>query len=306
MFSFGHAERPQFGGVGMMAEPPAIEVAIAPATQYHATGTLTDRVNQIVQAAVAAWKLPKLPRCEIAVRSPRDHVGLGVGTQLSLALATGLRQFLELPERPIELLARELGRGARSAVGTYGFKHGGLIVDAGHLPGEPIGKLAARAPLPEEWRFVLVSRADRRGLAGRTESDAFLQLPPVSEEVTRRLWHLVQSDMIPALQRRECRAFGDAVHRFGRLAGECFADVQGGPFASREIAQLVDAIRGHGVPGVGQSSWGPTVFAICESEDEADNLHEWLGSRLGGTPDYDLSIASPNNNGARIDSNTND
>jgi beta-ribofuranosylaminobenzene 5'-phosphate synthase len=301
MVGFGQADWPQFGGVGVMVEPPAIEVTIGPAAEFRATGTLSDRARQVVKTAVTAWNLPNLPPCEIAVDSPRDHVGLGVGTQLSLAIATALRLFLRLPERSWELLAQDVSRGKRSSVGTFGFHHGGLIVDAGHTPGESIGKLALRVGIPGEWRFVLASRADRRGLAGRTESDAFLQLPAVPEESMQKLCEIAYRDMVPALERRECQAFGDSVYRFGRLAGECFAAVQGGPFATGEIAKLVDSIRAYGIPGAGQSSWGPTVFAICESEAEANSLRDWLGSRAKSDAPYDVSIASPNNEGARIE-----
>jgi predicted sugar kinase len=105
--------------------------------------------------------------------------------------------------------------------------------------------------------------------------------------------------MLPALERSSCRDFGEAVYRFGRLAGGCFAAVQGGPFASRDIAQLIDAIRNHGIAGVGQSSWGPTVFAVCHSEAEAYNLCEWL--RRTDRDVYDLWVATPSNRGANID-----
>jgi predicted sugar kinase len=118
--------------------------------------------------------------------------------------------------------------------------------------------------------------------------------------VTRRLWDIVHHDMLPALERQSCPEFGEAVYRFGRLAGECFAAVQGGPFASREIARVIETIRDFGVAGVGQSSWGPTVFAICESEAEANRLREWLCNRTGRGI-YDLSIGKPNNEGARIE-----
>jgi predicted sugar kinase len=94
--------------------------------------------------------------------------------------------------------------------------------------------------------------------------------------------------------------FGESVYRFGRLAGECFAAVQGGPFASREIAQLIDAIRDFGIPGAGQSSWGPTVFAICESDAQAQRVCDWFRTRPGGDA-YDLSIARPNNVGAEME-----
>jgi beta-ribofuranosylaminobenzene 5'-phosphate synthase len=38
------------------------------------------------------------------------------------------------------------------------------------------------------------------------------------------------------------------------------------------VAALVDAVRGRGVRGVGQSSWGPSVFAVVGSADEAARL----------------------------------
>jgi beta-RFAP synthase len=303
MFGFGHTDRPQFGGVGLMVEAPAVDVSIAPAVEFLRTGAHPDRVTRFTKAAIAAWSLHNLPPCELHVRSPRDHVGLGVGTQLGLAIAAGLRRFLQLPERAVELLAGDVGRGERSAVGTYGFQQGGLIVDGGHMPGEPLGKLVRRLAVPDDWRFVLASPTHQRGLAGRTESDAFARLPPVPDEITQRLWNIVHNDMIPALERAQCRTFGESVYRFGRLAGECFAAVQGGPFASREIAQLIDAIRDHGISGVGQSSWGPTVFAICESDEEAQTLRNWLRCQTGNDMD-DLAIAAPNNEGAHFDQTT--
>jgi beta-ribofuranosylaminobenzene 5'-phosphate synthase len=314
MFSFGHPSRPQFGGVGALVDPPAVDVEIKPAAHFHVTGSLSERAEQFAQSAAAAWQLPMPPPCQISVRAPSDHIGLGVGTQLGLAIAGGLRRFLQLPEITVEALASAVGRAGRSAVGTYGFQQGGLIVDAGHLVGwappttaqghASVGgahptRLQRRLALPGEWRFVLVRPANQRGLAGATESDAFARLPPVPDHVTRELWRIADDQLLPAAECADCNAFGEAVYQFGRLAGECFAAVQGGPFASGEIAGLVAAIRARGIPGVGQSSWGPTVFAICSSQSEAEVLDEWLRHQLAaGSPE--ISIASPNNEGAII------
>jgi beta-RFAP synthase len=299
MFGFGHTQRSQFGGVGVMIEPPAVEVSVSPAAELQVTGSLPDRAKQFTEAAARAWHLPGLPGCELRIHSPSDHVGLGVGTQLGLAIAAGLRKFLMLPEQPVELLAQDVGRGARSAVGTYGFRQGGLIVDAGHQPSEPLGRLARRVDIPGDWRFVLACSSDKRGLSGRSEADAFSQLPPVPEAVTRRLWEITESEMLPAIERHECQAFGEAVYQFGRLAGECFAAVQGGPFAGPEIANLIEAIRAYGVSGVGQSSWGPTVFAVCPSGSDAEALACWLRTEMK-LPEADIAIARPNNQGAMI------
>jgi predicted sugar kinase len=37
---------------------------------------------------------------------------------------------------------------------------------------------------------------------------------------------------------------------------------------------VVHALRAAGAQGVGQSSWGPTVYALAATDDEADRLAE--------------------------------
>jgi beta-RFAP synthase len=172
-----------------------------------------------------------------------------------------------------------------------------LIVDAGKKSGQRLGALAHRAALPAEWRVVLVRPGGGQGLAGDYEADAFGRLPPVADEVTRELWRITEQEMLPSIERADCGTFGEAVYRFGRLAGECFAAVQGGPFASVEIARLVDAIRDYGVPGVGQSSWGPTVFAFAASAAEGQALCERLRTVLSAD---EIIIARPNDRGAQL------
>jgi beta-ribofuranosylaminobenzene 5'-phosphate synthase len=299
MFGFGQPGGRQFGGVGAMIDPPAVEVEITPAEKFAVQGSLADRVERFVVSALRYWHVDGRPHCRITVDSPADHTGLGVGTQLGLAVAAALRPFLEMPDVSIEDLALSVGRGARSAIGTYGFQQGGLIVDSGKSPHEALGKLARRVALPEEWHFVLVQDAGTQGLAGDRETEAFATLPAVLPNVTRELWRITNDEMLPAIARRDCQSFGDAVYRFGRLAGECFADVQGGPFASPQTAALIETIREYGVLGVGQSSWGPTVFAIVENELDAKSLADWLaaGPQAGKLA---TMIAKPNNVGAQL------
>jgi beta-RFAP synthase len=223
-----------------------------------------------------------------------------VGTQLNLAVAAGLRRFLNLSAISLEEMSTSTGRGARSAVGTYGFERGGLIVDAGKDLGQTLGTLATRVALPEAWRFVLFCQANERGLAGLSEAAAFSQLPPIAEEVTQKLWEITNDEILPAVEREDFPMFGEAIYRFGRLAGECFATVQNGPFASCGIERLVNSIRAFGVPGAGQSSWGPTVFAVAADEVEAERLIDWVRARSMGM-EYQTVIARPNNCGATLE-----
>jgi beta-RFAP synthase len=298
MFSFGHADRPQFGGVGVMVEPPAVKVTISPSPTFAVHGALPERVTCFVDTLVKRWKLGTAPQCEIHVEAPRNHTGLGVGTQLGLAVGVGIRQFLKMSQLAVPHVARVLGRQARSSVGTIGFEHGGLIVDFGKCPEWPYSSFL-RQTIPPDWRFVLICRREQQGLTGEVEAVAFARLPPVPESVTAKLQRITNDELTAAVAWKDCAAFGDAVYRFGRLAGECFAAVQGGPFANPETATLVEAIRNHGVPGVGQSSWGPTVFAITQNDDEATALAGWMTVRFQAN-DYDITIARPNNTGAQV------
>jgi beta-RFAP synthase len=300
MFSFGRSDCAQFGGVGAMIESPGVVVSFSPADEFGVVGDHAGRVERFVATASRSWGIERLPKCQIAVRSPGDHVGLGVGTQLALATGAGLRRFIGLPELEIEELAAGVGRAGRSAVGTYGFRLGGLIVDSGRDSGASASanRLRQRLPIPDGWRFVTIRPRQLTGLAGDREVEAFAKLPPVPAEVSAELWRITDDEILPALQRSDCTAFGKAVYQFGRLAGECFAAVQGGAFASATIAKLVAKIRGFGMPGVGQSSWGPTIFAVTANENEATRLVKWLRDE---TPDhFEVAISRPSNSGAVI------
>jgi predicted sugar kinase len=110
----------------------------------------------------------------------------------------------------------------------------------------------------------------------------------------------VTDEMVPALEVGDCARFGESVYRFGRLAGECFSAVQGGAFASPRIAELIERLRGRGITGVGQSSWGPTVFAIVEDAARAEHVASWLEDELVAEA-YEILVARANNCGAKIE-----
>jgi predicted sugar kinase len=175
-------------------------------------------------------------------------------------------------------------------VGTYGFLRGGLIAEAGKQPGEPLSSLEVRLPLPAAWRFVLIEPPAATGLHGTEEERAF-ELLPVDEQAAGNLMAELQARMLPALRADCFDDFAESVYRFGRLAGESFASVQGGPYGSQLRERVVQRLRRTGVRAVGQSSWGPTLFAITETSDEAwalvRILTDWpelAGARFRVTP----------------------
>jgi predicted sugar kinase len=76
----------------------------------------------------------------------------------------------------------------------------------------------------------------------------------------------------------------------------------GGAYASPEATAIVDKIRGFGQFAVGQSSWGPTIFAIGPSEKEVN----WLVEKMAdGAEDVvgHVEIVSADNHGMKISFN---
>jgi predicted sugar kinase len=188
----------------------------------------------------------------------------------------------------------------RSAVGTYGFVFGGLVVEQGKLPDEPISPLDCRIDLPGDWRFVLVRPRALTGLAGHDETDAFGMLPEVPVAVSEQLIAETRDRLVPAAAIGDFGLFAESLYRYGRLSGECFAARQGGPYNGPVLTALVEQIRRLGHAGVGQSSWGPTIFVAVQSQQAAEQLVDEL--RSGKDADeLDLIISRPCNRGARIE-----
>jgi beta-ribofuranosylaminobenzene 5'-phosphate synthase len=299
LWSLGGGEGRQFGGVGAMIDRPVLQLSIRDARELTVAGADSNRIVQIANRW-AEFHRTVLPACRIEVQGAiPQHAGLGSGTQLALAMAAGLNAFSGLPSQTPQELALSVGRGLRSAVGTYGFVFGGLIVEQGKLPDEPISPLDCRIDLPAEWRFVLVRSLGMVGLAGDDEAEAFQSLPTAPCSVTDELIAIVRDHLVPAAALADFAHFADSLHHYGRLSGQCFAARQGGPYNGPVLTSLVERIRAWGYAGVGQSSWGPTIFVVNESDETAARLVDRLKAD-GAGGHFDLSISSPCNRGAQI------
>jgi beta-ribofuranosylaminobenzene 5'-phosphate synthase len=309
LLRFEQAEGPSFGGLGMMLAEPRCTVRMSASHEWRASGPDAHRAIASAKRALesitvaagqrpagATLETPHALKIEILESIPAHH-GLGSGTQLALAVAAGVRSVCDLPEASAEELAAMVGRGRRSAVGCHGFLRGGLLYELGSYPNEPLGRLAKRVEVPAAWRVLLVTASQSAGLSGEHELNAFSQLPPVPESTTARLEQLAATAILPAAEQSNVESFGEALFEYGRLAGECFASVQGGPYASAEIAACVETLRRLGAHGVGQSSWGPTVFAIVEDQARAEQLVAQMRT-IPTRRDHVMQITSADNHGA--------
>jgi beta-RFAP synthase len=300
MLSFGRADVRQFGGVGAMIDSPGVRLELSPAERLETAGPLADRVMSFAERVISSGLIDQRPGCRIQVVSaPRQHVGLGVGTQLGMAVAAGLNAWCGGPERsPLEL-AQAAGRGLRSAIGLYGFASGGLLIDPGKRDHE-ISPPPLRIALPSDWRFLLLCPKAETGLSGEAESRAFEDLPPVPLATTEHLCREVLLHLAPAAGAGDFAEFSESLYRYGHAAGLCFAERQAGAFASKETARLVALLRSLGIRGVAQSSWGPLLCAVFASESEAAEFAGVFADQ-SAAQGLELSIVAPNDRGAVIE-----
>ena len=236
---------------------------------------------------------------EIEIQSvAARHAGLGSGTQLALCVAAGILRFFELPIPGPDEMALSVGRGKRSAIGTYGFFQGGLLVDRGKNADEALAPLDFRADFPAHWPVLLIMLRDSQGLSGVSETDAFKHLPRVSDRQKSEMVELVRSQIIPGIIQQDYKLFGEGVYQFGRNSGSFFQTIQGGPYNGDEISTLVESVYQFGVPAVGQSSWGPCVFAITSHDEQAAKLTIELENRFGNR--FEIIRTHADNQGVRL------
>ena len=140
---------------------------------------------------------------------------------------------------------------------------------------------------------------DRVEVSGEQERSAFESMPDIPTELTAEMCRLVLLGLVPAAIEQDIRTFGACLYDLQQLVGSCFARAQGGVYADPLLADIVAFCRAQDVPGVGQSSWGPTLYAVTDGDDAAERLAGAVQRR------YDLGqrqvlITEPDNVGASV------
>lgn len=224
-----------------------------------------------------------------------SHAGLGSGTQMAMAIGAGLSALLNLKLNTHDV-ARIAGRGKRSGIGVAAFEQGGFLVDARNEVGNVIPQVIERLEFPEGWRIVLVQDSAQTGVHGPAEKQAFQALKPASGN----LREMVLTKMVPALKRQDLAVFERCVASLQTYNGDYFAPIQGGRYASKDVGQVLEWVESQGIACVGQSSWGPTGFAIVESEASAQRLLQAARQTFQNKGNISFNICRGRNCGAVV------
>ena len=266
----------RFGSLGMALEQPALVLALRRSDypQHRVSGVnvaVAERALRYANTLLKQFGSSAALELRVEQALP-EHAGLGSGTQLALAVGAALTRLLGRPAGAAEIAAR-LGRGARSGIGIGAFAQGGFVVDGGRGNDARPPPLLSRLAIPEQWRVLLVFDDRCSGVHGPAEREAFARLPEFTAAEAGRLCRLLLMQALPALAEADCTSFGAAISEIQRRVGDYFAPLQGGRrFTSPAVAAVLQRLSAAGAAGVGQSSWGPTGFALCADPEHGQRL----------------------------------
>jgi beta-ribofuranosylaminobenzene 5'-phosphate synthase len=282
-----------FGGLGMALDAPCTQLKITHSENLNFVAKSGENVVKIVENLLKLFNLPNNFYLEILQSIP-EHTGLGSGTQMALAIGTGLSQLFNLNLSTAQIATAAM-RGKRSGIGIGTFAQGGFLLDSGKQK-DIIPSIAMRKTIPADWRVLLVFDANHTGVHGVAEKQAFQMLKPAQGS----LRNMVVDHMLPALQRADLLAFGAYMQDLQAYNGAYFAPIQGGHYASQDVADVLGWLQTNGAACVGQSSWGPTGFAILENQQHAENLQRQVQLAFAAKPNISFQICQGKNTGATI------
>ncbi|MBM4207829.1 MAG: GHMP kinase [Gammaproteobacteria bacterium] len=283
----------QFGSIGIAINEIFTRLTVSEASQRTIKGPAAARADKCLSQLCQA--LGVQDRLEIAIESAiPEHVGLGSGTQMALAIGTGLNAFYGLG-LTVREIAAVMDRGLRSGIGIGVFEYSGLVVDGGRGKQTVVPPVLVNLTVPESWRFILVFDKRGKGLYGDDEINAFAALPGFPQREAEHLCYRLMMHGLPAVAEHDINAFGEVITQLQQAVGQHFAPVQGGIYASLEVAEAMAWLSAQGAVGVGQTSWGPTGFCMLDSIAYAQDLVTKARKQFAASPHLDFVMVSANN-----------
>jgi len=289
-----------FGSIGVGLESPCMILEAVSSPVLEVEGDDPERTYYFAKKFYQAAGIPEGTRSSLRLRSGLPpHSGLGSGTQLALTTGKALSLLHDIPYTTREI-ASMMGRGRRSGAGIALFDDGGLVIDGGRKTDgrDVLPPLILRKKIPENWFFVVAIPGSDKGMSGEKEVEAFRDLPGPSPEVSGAICREILMRLLPALEEKDLKTFGEAVTSVQRMVGDCFAPAQSGRFASPLSESIVRSMKELGAAGVGQSSWGPAVYGIVEGIGAAGDLAAEIAGLFGDQEELAVTVSAASQKGA--------
>jgi len=268
------------GGVGLALMEPKVKVEVEFSEKNEIVGDVENIGREALELTIKKLNLKEKFKINIKEIYP-PHIGLGLTTQLSLAIAFSISQLLSLNLDPYHL-AKIVNRGGTSGIGVGAFKFGGFLLDGGHskkvkedfLPSSfsraPPPPLLVRYEFPEDWYIILACYKEGKRVYGKEELRIFKDHCPISLEEVKSLSHIILMKLLPSVIEKDIESFGDCIDKIQSL-GFKRLEVN---YQKEEVKNMMKRLKLKGGYGVGLSSFGPTIYTVTNSRRHAEELFE--------------------------------
>lgn len=272
------------GGIGITLDQPSLVLSAEEADEVIVEGdsALCERVRMCAEVIAGRDR-----GAHITIEEDiPSHVGLGSGTQASLAAGMAVNLLYDL-RLSVREMARMIKRGGTSGIGVAAFEKGGFILDGGHEFDEEGFKPSAvsHAPPPPvlirhdfpDWDIVLVI-PKLQGASGAREVDIFQKECPIPLSDVQAVSHVILMELLPALFEEDLTTFGSAINRI-QCIGFKRKEIELQPI----VREIMDVMLQNGAAGAGMSSFGPLVYGITDQPSGLrDAVMEHLETGIGG------------------------
>jgi beta-ribofuranosylaminobenzene 5'-phosphate synthase len=287
-----------FGSIGVALNEINTRITFSRSSQRNIIGPSADRADKCLTMMCRALNVSDKLSIDIETAIP-EHIGLGSGTQMSLAIGTALNAIYKLGLSVREIAAL-MDRGLRSGIGIGIFEQGGLVVDGGRGENTIIPPVLVHFDIPSDWRFILVLDSRGQGLHGQQEIEAFKELPPFPQQEAARLCYLLLMKGLPALAENDLVNFGDVISELQKSVGYHFSSAQGGLFTSPEVAEAMHWLECQNAVAIGQTSWGPTGFCALPNINVAEQIITEARAQFAHYDNLRFLLASARNCGGEV------
>jgi len=251
------------GSIGLSVTDPGAVLNIRDSDEISVQGDHSDTIRQYAEIIKNHFDIDNFS-ITIESKIPR-HAGLGSGTQYALATAKLVTKFNGMDIPPAKL-ARIVGRGGTSGIGTKTFETGGFVLDGGHSIREKDGILPSSSsnadPPPivtrvdfPDWN-IKIYIPKGKNISGSKEEFLFNEGAPIPINEVREVSHIVLMKLLPSIIEADYNYFRQAISDL-QSVGWKRRELDKQPYAEKIIKDLSEK----GV-AAGLSSWGPAVYAI--------------------------------------------
>jgi len=289
-----------FGGLGLSLDKPFYDIIAKKSEKIEVICEDNETRNYLEKVLEKIFsKIEVYDKILLELRSyiPR-HIGLGSTTQLLMSINKILAEIFNIKMSPWELFEL-VGRKNGSGIGVESFLRGGFIIDSG-IYKRKNPKTIVRIPFPRSWKVILVIPKSDRKISEENEAELLIPREPLST-LQDRLLRITFLKILPAVVHKDYFEFVGGLEELERNIGEYYESIQGGIFSSEQGEDIARILKEAGFRGIGQSSWGPTIYGFVSSKRELIKGKQVVLQRLKKEGiDAQVIIANPRNNGVKI------